>query len=392
MSENNITRLYPERDEPKKRPVRARVAAAIVLVLLVCAAVALVLLRDTVSLDGVRRFVRYLSVSQSDMDGRFTFDQHSSNSFAAGGEGLSIASVGGATVYDENGTELYNVSRSLASPAALVGDRVTLAYDVGGTALLAIDHGRGVTADITAGGTILDADISAGDAIVYCAVEEGKKTVLTVLDDEQNEIYKWYSSSSFLSPCTVSDSGAQAAAVAMGENGHAYESTLLLFDTGSQEGGQTLTLGNLLVYDLGYLDDALLCAIGETEAVFVQGDGTRLAQYDYGGRYLKDYSLSGDGFLALALNTYQAGSRYSIVTVDARTGEPSERYLGVEVLSISACGRYLAVLTVDGLNIYTSDLELCAQTEETGAATRVIARSDGTALLVEGASASLFIP
>ena len=80
------------------------------------------------------------------------------------------------------------------------------------------------------------------------------------------------------------------------------------------------------------------------------------------------------------------------MTVDAGTLEAKELYLGIEVLSVSASGSYLAVLTVDGLNIYTQDLTLYAQQTDTSAATRVLQRSDGTALLISGNSASLFIP
>ncbi len=389
MSDNNITRIYPERGPKKLWP---RVLAAVLAVAAVVAIVVVILLRGGVSLDGVRRYVRYIGVSRSETDGRFTFDQHSSNAYSAAGDGLAVASVGGVSVYDKNGGELYTVARSLSTPAAQSGDSVTLAYDIGGTALLAVDHSRGVTADITAGGALLDADISSGGAIAYCAVEDGKKTVLTVLDTKQQEIYKWYSSSSFLSPCAVSARGGQAAAIAAGQSEHAYESTLELFDTASQDDPAALSLGNLLVYDLDYLTDSALCAVGDTEAVFAGTDASLTGRYDYGGRYLKDYSLGGDGFLALALNTYQAGSRYSIVTVDADSLDAQEVYLGVEVLSISAAGPYLAVLTVDGLNIYTQDLTLYAQESDTGAATSVLQRSDGTALLVAGNSASLFIP
>ncbi len=392
MSENNITRIYPDRPGKKRRGMRLRVASLITLVVLVSLAVVVVLLWDHVSLDGVRRFVRYLNVSQSEADGRFSFDQHSSNSFAAVDRGLSIASVGGLTVYDETGDELYTVSSVFSAPAASAGSKVTLAYDIGGTRLLAVSSTRGVTAQVTTGGPLLDADISSGDAICYCAVENGKKTVLTVLDESQQEIYKWYSSSSFLSPCAVSETGAQAAAVSIGQSEHIYESTLLLFDTAAQDDPVALPLGNLLVYDLDYLPDGTICAVGETAAVLAGSDGSLLGSYDYSDRYLKDYALGGDGFLALSLNTYQAGSRYSIVTVDASSMESAERYIGVEILSLSACGKYLAVLTVDGLNIYTSDLELYAQTADTGAATEVLMRDDGTALLIAGSSASLFIP
>jgi hypothetical protein len=395
MSENNITQLYPEQPEqPKKSGGRlvVRLISMILVLALVVGAVLLVLFWDDVNLDGVRRFVRYLNVSQSDTDGRFSFDQHSSNVFAAADGGLSIASVGGVTVYDKNGDELYTVSNAMSAPAVMAGNRVTLAYDIGGTSLLTISNKRGVTANVTTGGTLLDASISDDDAVAYCAVEDGKKTVLTVLNDSQQEIYKWYSSSSFLSPCAVTGDGSQAAAVSLGQLSHTYESTLLLFDTKTQDDPTQVALGNLLVYDLDYLTDDTLCAVGESAASFVSSDGTPLGTYSYSDRYLKDYDLGGDGFLTLSLNTYQAGSRYSLVTVDCESQEASEVYLGVEILSLSACGKYVAVLTVDGLRIYTQDLTLYAESQDTGTASKVLMRDDGTALLISGSSASLYIP
>ncbi len=391
MSDSKITRIYPDRSR-RKRNLILRVLSLIVLVALVIGAVALVLFWDDMSLDGLRRFIKYLNVSQSEADGRFSYDQHSSNVYVAAGSGLAVASVGGLTLYDDNGDALYTVSSGMSSPAVSSGDDVTIAYDIGGTSLLAVSASHGVTAEITTGGALLDADISAGDTICYCAVEDGVRTVLTVLDDSQQEIYKWRSSSSYLTPCAVSENGSQAVAVSIGQSAHTYESTLLLFDTASQDAPASVSLGDLLVYDLDYVSDTVICAIGETEAVFVQTDGTLAGRYDYSTRYLKDFAFGGDGFLVLSLNEYQAGSRYSIATVDAATLEVCEVYIGAEILSISASGGYLAVLTVDGLTVYTGSLERYAGTADTGSATRVLMRPDGTALLLSGSTASLFIP
>lgn len=390
MSDSKITRIYPKR--PDRRRLIVSIISLIVLAALIVGAVLLVLFWDDISLDGIRRFVTYMSVSKDEAADRFTFDQHSSNVFAAAGDGLSIASVGGLTVYDHKGDELDTISSALSSPAIDAGSKVTLAYDIGGTTLLAVSNSRGITAQITSPGALLDADISSGNAIGYCAAESGKKTVLTVMDPDQKEIYKWHSSSSFLSPCAVSDDASAAAAVSIGQSEHTYESVLLLFDTSSQDAPKSLSIGSLLVYDLDIFADGTVCAVGETSVVMADEDGALIGTYDYADRYLKDYSLSGDGFIALSLNMYQAGSRYSIVTVDTEMLEAKELYIGAEVLSVSAHGRYLAVLTVDGLWIYTQDLEVYAQTLETGSATKVMMRDDGTALLISGSTASLFIP
>ena len=59
---------------------------------------------------------------------------------------------------------------------------------------------------------------------------------------------------------------------------------------------------------------------------------------------------------------------------------------------MSACGRYLAVLTTEGLTIYTQDLTVYAETVETGNATAVVMRKDGSVLLLGGGQGRLYIP
>ena len=63
-----------------------------------------------------------------------------------------------------------------------------------------------------------------------------------------------------------------------------------------------------------------------------------------------------------------------------------------QVLSLSASGRYLAVLTADRLDIYTSDLTLYRTLEGTQGAQKVLMNADGTAMLVSSEYASLYIP
>ena len=63
-----------------------------------------------------------------------------------------------------------------------------------------------------------------------------------------------------------------------------------------------------------------------------------------------------------------------------------------EVLSISASGRYLAVLYADRLAVYNPDLQPYATLQGTGDAREALMRPDGSALLLSSGSASLFLP
>lgn len=66
--------------------------------------------------------------------------------------------------------------------------------------------------------------------------------------------------------------------------------------------------------------------------------------------------------------------------------------LDEQVLSVSAAGRYFAVLTSDRLDIYTKDMSLYSSLEGVLGARKVLLRSDGTAFLISSGTAWLYVP
>ena len=63
-----------------------------------------------------------------------------------------------------------------------------------------------------------------------------------------------------------------------------------------------------------------------------------------------------------------------------------------QILSLSTAGRYLSVLTVDDLTIYSDDLEAYHITEDLQGARKVIQHSDGSVTLIAGETARLYLP
>ena len=172
----------------------------------------------------------------------------------------------------------------------------------------------------------------------------------------------------------------------------AQEKALFLPDAAQDEPLRELPLGDELIFDLEFLSDDTLLAIGETTASWLKLDGTVLGRYSYADAYLKDFDDGGSGFLTLCLNMYKAGSRYSVVTLGADGTERGSLFIGEEILDFSAAGKYVAVLTASDLRIYDETLTLYASTDNVAAATDVIQRADGSAILISGGSGSLFIP
>ncbi len=386
---DNVTPIYPQK-RPKN--LLRRILLLLGILLVVCAVVAAIVFRDALNMDGLRRWFRYFNVRDDGSYGQYTVDSHNSNRYASFDGGLAVASVGGLNTYDSRGGETTVAQAQMELPAIQTGGQLVMAYDVGGTTLLAVHKRNGEVLRLTAEKPILDAYISQGDAICYATSASGYKTVLAVYDGGQELIYRWLSSTVYMPLCAVSADGRYLAAVGLGQTGGVFESTLYLFQTNSEELALSASLGNELFYDLTFLDDRTICAIGEDSMCFLSLDGTRLGSYDYGELYLKDFDDGGDGFLTLSMNMYKAGNRYSLTTVDEKGQEIASVYIGQEILDVSACGHYVAALTSQGLTIYNRDLTVYHETAETGSATSVLMREDGSALLLGGGVGRLYIP
>lgn len=388
---DNVTELGSEQT-PRKRGLGKKILAMAAVVLVVCLALSLILFSDSLNLDDLRRWVKYMNVDDGEGAGTYSFDSHSSNRYSTFADGLVVASVSGMDAYDENGGELFVVQQKMDLPQLQVSGKLAMAYDVGGNSLVALHERNGEVLRLEESRPILDADVSSGGYICLSSSASGYKSVLSVYNDKQELIYRWLSSTTYIPYCAISPDGKTLAAIGLGQNAGAFESSLYLFRTDSEEIQTTVSLGSDLVYDLYFEDGDTICAVGETSVQCVDLQGERLGTYTYEEPYLKDYDAGGNGFLTLSLNTYRAGNRYSLVTVDKKGQKLASAYIGQEILDLSACGRYIAVLTSESLTIYTQNLTVYDETIETGNATAVVMREDGSVLLLGNGQGRLYIP
>lgn len=322
--------------------------------------------------------------------GTITFDAHTNNGYAAFDGGLAVGTISGLFTYDLYNEESNAVQSGMSTPLLKSGEDTVLACDIGGSTICAVKKGKGTVFQDRLDGTILDADLADDGALCYALATKSDKTLLTVLDAEQNEIYRWYSETAYFNQCAVSSSGTNLAGIRLGQQNNDFLSTAVLFRTDREEPVAELALGNALYLDLAFLASRTLCAIGENDAVFFSIDGKQTGIYDYEGAYLTHYSLDGSGFVAVATNHNRTGGTPVLTTLDTAGKPIASLELAGEILDLSAAGNYLAVLTTKGLTIYNARLKVCGQTADTSTASRVVARSDGTALLVSGDRAELF--
>ena len=387
--------LKPVPPAPKKKPnIFVRLLAFLVTLALLLGAVAAVVYRDRLNFDSIRRWFVYRSLEKSDsgQTESFQYDSAGKGGYSRVGDDLLVWSTAGVRLYSSGGVEYLNESLTLNRPVADTCGSAALIYDTGGNVLHTYeDRSTSFVLNTEQGHEILSARMGPGGSFAVTTREPGYKGVVTVYSSGGHPVVGIRISTRFVTDGLLSDDGKTVAVLTVGQNEDVFESGLDLYALDGDVPFASYSLGNNAILDLR-ADGSAFWALGESSLSVARADGSAAVHYDYAGRYLKDYALEGDGFSALLLGKYRAGSGAALVTVGADGQELASLDLEDQVLDLDASGRYVAVLTAAGLTLYTKDLQLYDALENTMGARSVVLRSDGTAFLVGGETARLYIP
>ena len=387
--------LKPVPPAPKKKPnIFVRLLAFLVTLALLLGAVAAVVYRDRLNFDSIRRWFVYRSLEKSDsgQTESFQYDSAGKGGYSRVGDDLLVWSTAGVRLYSSGGVEYLNESLTLNRPVADTCGSAALIYDTGGNVLHTYeDRSTSFVLNTEQGHEILSARMGPGGSFAVTTRESGYKGVVTVYSSGGHPVVGIRISTRFVTDGLLSDDGKTVAVLTVGQNEDVFESGLDLYALDGDVPFASYSLGNNAILDLR-ADGSAFWALGESSLSVARADGSAAVHYDYAGRYLKDYALEGDGFSALLLGKYRAGSGAALVTVGADGQELASLDLEDQVLDLDASGRYVAVLTAAGLTLYTKDLQLYDALENTMGARSVVLRCVGTAFLVGGETARLYIP
>ena len=362
----------------------------VLLLIVVLGVVLLAAYRDGTGFDMIRRYLNYGRPAEAGGEAIYDYDASGKNRFAALGDYLVVLSDNTLRLLDKGGGEAWSVSVSISSPALATGGGRAVAYDVGGTALYVLDQ-SGVLLELTAKDAepYISATLNDEGWLAVTAEKRGCKGCVTVYNQALAQVFGFESRNRFVIDGWVM--GNQLAAVTLGQENGVFVSSVVLYKLSEEEPFASYSIAGGLTVAVGE-QDGLLAAVCDSCLSYASAGGEVAATYSYGGGYLREYSLGGDGFTALLLNRYRSGSLGRLVTVDAKGQEIGSLEIQEEVLSISAAGKYLAVLYADRLAIYNQDLQVYATLQGAGYVQEVLMRSDGSAILLSAESAGLFLP
>ena len=380
----------PKRIQPKnkkKKWLRLAVVTAIVL-----AIVALAVLWDSTTFDGLRRSFVY---ARADKDENgcarlYSYDSDRSGCFATLDGSLIRSSLSQVSVMGEDGNMRFHESVKFRCAAIDSNGKRAVAYDIGGTELYVLDS-KGLVHHITCDSEVQSAQLGEDNKLAVVVNKSGYKAAASVYDAAGQLTFEFDSADKFIMTAAVSDDGKHLAAVTMGQSDGVFTSYVVIYRMNRKEPTATCELPGEAVYDLRTVDNTF-CVVAENALYFVANNGTINASYPFEESYLRRCSLQGDGFAALLLGRYKSGAQGTLLTVDERGKVIGQVEADGEVLDLSASGNYVAALYSDHLTIYDKRMRECATLSNVSAAREILMRDDGSAVLAGNGSAALYLP
>ncbi len=377
----------------KKPNVVLRLLTLLVTAFLILGAMVLVIYRDTVNVDTLKRWLTYQSMEP----GQAAPFPH------AGGDKLSVAyldsgvvtaSAAGAHYYGLDGEPLAEAVLSMENPVLSASNTTAVVYDAGNQSLFAFRNGRqSFSLSLSGGADLLSARPNNSGWLAVTAQQSGYKGAVTVYDSRGIEVIQISLSSTFAVDAAVSPDGRTVAVVTIGQQGGAFFSRLLLYHVNQEEPFAQLELGSLSVLDMDF-DEDLIWLVGEDRllTVSLSSEGETLQTYYISPNYLKGCSLGGDGFALVLTGRYRSGNADQAIIVDSAARAVQVLPLSNQILDYAAAGSYCALLTGTRLNIYDSTLTPYSSLDNALAARRLDLAPNGSALLANGQQAWLYIP
>ena len=387
------------RKAPKKRPnLLVRLLAFLVTAALVVGAVFLVANYDKLNFDALKRWFAYRDLERSETgeSASFTFEGGAGSAFGLLAGDLLVCSGTEVRLYSDSGQVYVDQAVSMEAPVVSTAGNAALVYDVGGTALFVYrDREEVFSLALEEGQQLLSAALNPQGKLVVVSHESGHRALVTVYDGDFAPQLRLNLSTRFVMDAALSPDGTAVALASMGLDGEAFETRIEHYELDrtaeETEPDWTCSLGNDTALALRW-DSGGIWVLGETGLSILSPAGEAAGYAGYGGLYLKDFSLTGDGTAALLLGRYRAGTDSQLWTVSpdgtTRAALPVEE----QVLSLSAAGRYVGLLTADRLDVYDQDLEPYSTLEGTQGAQKVLQQADGSAMLIANAAAWLYLP
>lgn len=234
LPQGDLQEEQPRRLRQKKKPRKWLWLTLIVLVVL--GAVAAAVLWDANSFDGLRRSIIYARAEKDETGCAklYYYENDATSRFAAIDGSLVTVAANQVRLLDERSQVLYQNSVRFLHPDLVSGGGVAVAYDIGGTALYALDS-KSLRWQQETEGELIAVTVNPHGYVTAVYNKSGAKAAVTVWDSNGAAVFTFQSAQRFVMTAALGQDDRTLAAVTMGQEDGKFQSFLVLYHTDSDK-------------------------------------------------------------------------------------------------------------------------------------------------------------
>lgn len=361
-----------------------------VVLLILVAVVVFGLLAATVFHDTSATLLRRLTYTQSQDD--FPHNAQANSLFLGVENNLLISTQTQVQLLSPTGSARVKETVDMDSPALNSAGEYAVVYDVGGQQLKVIGGEKLLhELELPTEESLLCATINDKGWVAVTSKVSGYKAVVTVYNPDFESVLAIRLSSRYISEAVVTPDCRGVYLISPGQEGGAFENTLLYYTFSSrEEPTKEVSLGSNVV--LSILSGDKCWILGDESLLILDSSGVITTSYDYEGQYLKMGTLQGNDYAALFLSRSASGSAGNLVTVNDDGEEIGRLPLEGQTLAMAAQGNDIAVLTTSDIITTNKKLEKYRAEPNQRGIRNLAMYEDGSVALVSSASVSLYFP
>lgn len=253
-------------------------------------------------------------------------------------------------VLDSTAKELSNIAHKYNHPVMSSNSGRVLLYDEGGKSFRVQSKTR-ILYEKELEHIIYTGAMGKDGTVALATSASGAESMLTVFDNDKDEVFVWKCSKEHIISCDVSDNGRLFAVSVMGvDNGSIY-SKIYIFNKDKTEAQATFEYKDSSVSSVQFLSNETLFVLGNNVCQIINGNEVK-EQIDVSINTPSRLYISDNNTAILVLSKYSSTTQKIIKVYNKSGVELFTQEIDGLVKSVSTDGKYIAVLTDDNVQIF----------------------------------------
>ncbi len=257
-------------------------------------------------------------------------------------------------VLNSNAGEYQNNQHSFANPILKTDKEYSIIYNADATGYRIINRDTTLYSG-SADRKLFDADIAENGTYALLTYGNDYLSTLTVNDRNNNKIYSYSFAEYYVSCVSVNSSGTRAALSGISAKDGGLISVIYILDFGQKTYYQKYEFEDSYIYDICYLDNDKVVAVGDTSVYHIDIDNKNMTELSYDSKNLTTYTMKRNFGVLISLSTNPDGRECDVVAINSEGKKIVDVETGNKILSLDYRSDKICALFPNNIGIYNME-------------------------------------